>query len=141
MKVMSEPSVDISKLADGVIAFGQETYMISRFDNSVNSCFSRFDQMGNELTNYLNNTRGIKSNVSNQDRSNWFNDKGISCSILSPETNGWQKGRVRVKLQVTVEFYPDNPELFMEVPPEEDGSLLENGSPLDDLRGMEGLEE
>ncbi|MFQ3583431.1 MAG: KGK domain-containing protein [Cyanobacteriota bacterium] len=134
---MLDISFDLNKIGNGVIAFDQETYMISRIDDAIQSYFRRYDHMGYELDNYFANTKKIRTNVSHQDKPNWFNQKGIPCSVLSPETNGWQTGRVKVKLQVTLEFYPDNPESFMEIPAEKDELHLENGSPLDDLRVME----
>lgn len=38
----------------------------------------------------------------------WF-DKGVDCEILSPINNGWQKGKIRIK--VTLEFCPDELEI------------------------------
>lgn len=134
---MLDISFDLNKIGNGVIAFDQEIYMAPRIDDAIQSCFRRYDHIGYELNNYLTNTKKIRTNVSHEDRANWFNQKGIPCSILSPETNGWQTGRVKIKLQVMVEFYPDNPESFMEISSGEGELHLENGSPLDDLRVME----
>ncbi|MEB3192853.1 MAG: KGK domain-containing protein [Snowella sp.] len=48
--------------------------------------------------------RGIKT----QDkREIWF-DQGAKCRILKAGSSGWKKGRV--KINVTVEFIPDEPE-------------------------------
>ncbi|PZD74879.1 hypothetical protein C1752_00942 [Acaryochloris thomasi RCC1774] len=41
-------------------------------------------------------------------REAWFTD-GLDCEILEPSSQGWQKGKVRFK--VTLEFYPDEPEM------------------------------
>lgn len=56
----------------------------------------------------------------------WFTDNGIQCEILRTKGGGWQKGRLRFRL----EFLPDNPEAFVDVTSTTDKSL----SPLDDLR-------
>ncbi len=48
--------------------------------------------------------RGIETK---DKREIWF-DKGAKCQILSAGANGWKKGRV--KINVSVEFIPDDPE-------------------------------
>lgn len=61
------------------------------------------------------------SGVDNRNSANWLED-GVNCEILQPGGKGWQKGKMRLKVNVEVEFIPDEPEA---VKPE---------SPLDDLR-------
>ncbi len=39
--------------------------------------------------------------------SNWFQEKGISCEVLKVEGGGWQKGKIRFR----VEFIPDEIEI------------------------------
>ncbi|MEG3439087.1 KGK domain-containing protein [Pannus brasiliensis CCIBt3594] len=48
-------------------------------------------------------------------------EEGVPCEILKANSSGWQKGKL--KIRVSVEFYPDEPE-SIEPPP----------SPLDDIR-------
>ncbi|MFB2974681.1 KGK domain-containing protein [Microseira sp. BLCC-F43] len=62
----------------------------------------------------------------------WFDD-GLDCEILRPGAKGWQKGTVRIK--VTLEFCPDEPEIE-ETPPNEQPEISETESPLDDLRQL-----
>ena len=38
----------------------------------------------------------------------WFNE-GVDCKMLKAGANGWQKGKLKIK--VSVEFIPDEPEL------------------------------
>lgn len=38
----------------------------------------------------------------------WIN-KGVPCEILKPGTEGWKKGKLRIKF--TLEFCPDEPEI------------------------------
>ena len=49
----------------------------------------------------------------------WFED-GESCEILKAGASGWQKGRIKLKINLTLEFIPDEPEI--------------EKSPLDDVR-------
>ncbi len=49
----------------------------------------------------------------------WFK-QGVDCRILKAGSNGWQKGKL--KLKVTIEFIPDEPE------------ISDYESPLDDIR-------
>lgn len=59
----------------------------------------------------------------------WFLD-GIDCEVLKIGAKGWQKGKVKIHLQVSLEFYPDEPEI------EEIAVSNETESPLDDIRRM-----
>jgi len=40
----------------------------------------------------------------------WFTDQGMACEILRTRGGGWQKGRLRFRL----EFIPDNPDAFLD---------------------------
>lgn len=55
-----------------------------------------------------------------------FSEKGLSCEVLRTSGGGWQKGHFRFRL----EFIPDDPKSFFNLPDEEEKSP----SPLDDLR-------
>ena len=66
------------------------------------------------------------------DHSIWFG-QGVACEILSPENNGWKKGKVRIK--VTLEFCPDEPEI-PEIPVSNNPEINKSESPLDDIRQM-----
>jgi len=58
----------------------------------------------------------------------WFK-QGIDCEILRVGSQGWQKGKV--KLRVCLEFIPDEPE---DCQTDELGKAIENKSVLDDIR-------
>ncbi len=45
--------------------------------------------------------------ISNEE---WFSD-GIDCEVLKIGSKGWQKGKVKINLQVSLEFCPDEPEI------------------------------
>lgn len=53
-----------------------------------------------------------------------FNEQGMHCELLRTSGGGWQKGRLRFRL----EFIPEDPESFFGTTPEKPLS------PLDDLR-------
>jgi KGK domain len=60
-------------------------------------------------------------------KKDWLGD-GIDCEILKIGAKGWQKGKI--KIRVNVEFCPDEPEI------EEALKITEPESPLDDIRRM-----
>lgn len=59
----------------------------------------------------------------------WFNSRGVPVEILRTSGDGWQKGKLRLRL----EFIPDNPEAFV--------NELEQSSTLDDLRADLNIEK
>ena len=61
----------------------------------------------------------------------WFSEKGCECEILRTKGGGWQKGRLRFRL----EFIPDDPAAFLE---DSTGEADKMQSPLDDLRSQLG---
>ena len=61
------------------------------------------------------------SGVNNVNNAKWLED-GIDCEILAPGAKGWQKGKMRLNVNVEVEFISNEPE------------TAEPESPLDDLR-------
>jgi hypothetical protein len=137
---MTKTSINLSQLGDGVITFinknnKQKVYMISKLCDSINSYFLRFDQMGSGLDDHLSSSE-IQTGIPYEDQVHFFH-KGVPCSILSPKTNGWQTGRVKVRVEVTIDFYPDNPEFLIKEPDQEILEPLDEKSPLDDLRSMD----
>ena len=62
----------------------------------------------------------------------WF-DEGIDCEILRVGAQGWKKGKIKLKLNVTIEFCPDEPEVE-ETPENNESETSQPESPLDDLR-------
>ncbi len=43
----------------------------------------------------------------------WFNERGLNCEVLRFGNQGWQKGRVRIRM----EFVPDGPKMLKEAAP------------------------
>ena len=72
------------------------------------------------LTDGFNSLRSSISRIANlcYGADNWFN-KGVDCELLEPGKN-WKKGKVKINIQL--EFIPDEPE------------INEIESPLDDIR-------
>ncbi len=64
----------------------------------------------------------------------WFSD-GIDCELLKVGAAGWQKGKVKINLNVTLEFCPDEPEVE-EPPASNEQEISQPESPLDDIRLM-----
>jgi hypothetical protein len=80
-------------------------------------------KLGEQLSTSLN-SKNIHRNLGGRNLyGKWFGD-GINCEVLRLDAKGWQKGKVRIELKVSLEFCPDETEI----------SQLE--SPLDDIRQM-----
>lgn len=134
---MTKTSINLSQLGDGVITFVNKNrvYLISKLCDFIHSYFLRFDQMGSGLDSYLSSSE-IQTGLPPEDKVHFFY-KGVPCSVLSPKTNCWQTGRVKVRVEVTIDFYPDNPEFLTKEPEQEMSESLNEESPLDDLRNMD----
>ncbi len=102
---------------DDVLCFGNNTFKVGRFRNTVNESFGI--GFGISLTNELK-SKGI---VVNSAHTNWFT-QGIDCEILNLGSKSWKKGKVKIK--ISVEFYVEN----------EESEIKQPESPLDDLRQM-----
>ena len=112
---------------DDVIAFSADSMCkISRLKELIKNCVS--SNLSNQLVEYLEKA-GMK-NLKIYSRSNgstksyltnnkWLTE-GKDCEILQVGSNGWKKGKIRLK--VSLEFIPDEPE------------INEIESPLDDIR-------
>jgi KGK domain len=62
------------------------------------------------------------------EREGWFNDQGQSCEVLRYGNQGWQRGRVRIRL----EFCPENPPKLLRESPSTERSYRDD-LPQDDL--------
>lgn len=64
------------------------------------------------------------------EREGWFTERGQSCEVLRFGNQGWQRGRVRIRL----EFCPDRPpKLLKESSSARDASYREEIYPSDDI--------
>lgn len=89
---------------ESALAFSHSMFKLGEFMKSVKSAFETkgLDELGRKLSN-----RGGVPTL-REDKLLWFKD-GVNCKILKPNTKGWQKGKIKLKL--TVEFCPDEPEI------------------------------
>jgi hypothetical protein len=94
---------------DDVLEFSSGTYRINKIIDKVKKLFK--EKLGTQVYTILKSEQidinpGLDPN-GNVDYSNWF-DRGIDCEILKVNSQGWQKGKVRLK--ITLEFEADKPE-------------------------------
>ncbi len=119
---------------DDILSFGDDIYKMGKFRKAVLQSFG--NTLGSQLSQQLSHY-GVKINGKiltpqgvNNPYERWF-DKGMNCEILNLGSNGWQKGKVRIK--VSVEFYIEEPEVPKTTASNE---IIPPESPLDDLRQM-----
>lgn len=62
----------------------------------------------------------------------WYR-KGVDCELLKPGTEGWRKGKIRIK--ISFELCLDEPEIS-EIPSSNKAETNQPESPLDDMRRM-----
>jgi hypothetical protein len=112
---------------DDVISFSSDSMCkLVDFKRKIGDFF--ISDLPNKLVEYLENIgiksvrmyeRGIKLGSSYPKNSKWLTE-GKECEILKVGSNGWKKGKIRLK--ITLEFIPDEPE------------IKQIESPLDDIR-------
>jgi len=115
---------------DDAISCGSAMFKAEKIKEKLKELFNNFKR-GEELTNLFNSENlSISFPVDSRQKrymyEKWF-DEGIECEILKLRSGGWQKGKVRINLEVSIEFCPDEPEIE---------EIKEPESPLDDLRRM-----
>ncbi|WP_016948855.1 KGK domain-containing protein [Anabaena sp. PCC 7108] len=135
----------ISCSEDDAISCGAAMFKIQKLKEKIKNLFNK-KKLGEDLTN-LFKSENLNLNIPAINRQHigkkgvitgsldrilyekWF-DEGIPCEILKLRSGGWQKGKVRINLEVSLEFCPDEREL------EQITEIEEPESPLDDLRRM-----
>lgn len=115
-----------------VISFSNEMCKLGNFKQAIESAFQGkvADELieslessqikGIRIGEYTSGGRGSRFQYANYNYK-WFSE-GKDCEILRIGGKGWEKGKLRIKL--TLEFDPDEPE------------TKQQESPLDDLRQM-----
>ncbi|MBD2003172.1 MULTISPECIES: KGK domain-containing protein [Cyanophyceae] len=111
---------------DDVFSF-PELFKVGKVRKAVNEA-SHTDSVVEALIYSLSFKQVSINKIDNLQPHNILFNKGIDCEILRIGAKGWKKGRLRLKLQVSVEFCPDEPDA------EETGEISQPDSPLDDLR-------
>ena len=98
--------------AKDVIAFGSKgLFKLSVLQELIVNVFDK--SLIAYISHYINQKLERKCNPEL-----WFQD-GEECEILKAGSSGWRKGKFKLKVNVTLEFIPDEPE---------------TESPLDDIR-------
>ena len=123
---------------DDVLLLGKATFTVGRFKELAASQFRKILDIyyTSPLDSICTMMRDLQINEETQIRGgniNWkTSQQGIHCQILRIGSKGWQKGKLQIELnqtlqswqtQVCIKFCPDEP--------------LEQKSPLDDIRQSE----
>ena len=121
---------------EDALSFGNAMLKVEKLKETVNRVLPE-NGLGQTLNQFLSQ-QALNIDVpltTDQTRrlyENWFGE-GIDCEILRVGANGWKKGKIKLKLNVTIEFCPDEPKVEetsennqLEISPPE--------SPLEDLR-------
>jgi hypothetical protein len=101
---------------DDVLSFSEGMFKVGKFRDAVEYAFTDKNKVEDSLYYALQEKRVATSNTKE------LLGEGVDCEVLRIASKGWQKGKLRIK--VSLEFYPDEPE------------ISEPESPLDDLRQM-----
>ncbi len=115
---------------DDVLELGNQIVKLSNFSSGLNCAFS-----WNYNKAALSTVAAIMKSpsLSNTNVQQLFNGDGIDASILCIGSQGWKKGKI--KLKITLEFCPDEPEIedIKQINSTENSQM---SSPLDDIRQM-----
>ncbi|MEG4232349.1 KGK domain-containing protein [Microcoleus sp. Pol11C3] len=121
---------------EDALSFGNAMLKVEKLKETVNRVLPE-NGLGQTLNQFLSQ-QALNIDVpltTDQTRrlyENWFGE-GIDCEILRVGAQGWQKGKIKLKLNVTIEFCPDEPEVE-ETPENNESETSQPESPLDDLR-------
>jgi len=125
-----EDNLSLQNCSNHDVILARDTlFKVDKLKNVVKKLLSK-DKLGETISNSLDSKEPLKDFALQARRDNgewysiyqkWFNE-GINCEILKLGASSWQKGKIKINLQVSLEFCPDEPEI----------QQLE--SPLDDLR-------
>lgn len=121
---------------DDALSFGDAMLKVEKLKETVNEVLPEYT-LGQTLNKSLSQQKldidvGLDTDEKPNAYENWFG-QGIDCEILSVGAQGWQKGKIKLKLNVTIEFCPDEPEVE-ETPENDESETSQPESPLDDLR-------
>ncbi|HEY9690825.1 MAG TPA: KGK domain-containing protein [Oculatellaceae cyanobacterium] len=100
---------------------------LSMNSNYLNECTLKNDQLIWKIIHKININDTIKDNLFLDD------SEGVEVQALKFGANGWQKGKIRIRMNV--EFCPDETEVI-ETPTNNQPETNQSESPLDDLRRM-----
>lgn len=119
MEVDMEDKLYLKKCGDDdVLSFGSAMLKVGKLREAINRVLSDEHSLGKQLNESLK-SQNIIIDVGGESRGrkHWHSfyekwlDNGVDCEILKLGINSWQKGKVKIKLNVTLEFCPDEPEI------------------------------
>ncbi|MEG4318506.1 MULTISPECIES: KGK domain-containing protein [unclassified Microcoleus] len=121
---------------DDALSFGDAMLKVEKLKETVNGVLPEYG-LGHTLNQLLSQQRlnidvGLTTDQTRYLYEKWFG-QGIDCEILRVGARGWKKGKMKLKLNVTIEFCPDEPEVE-EIPENNESETSQPESPLDDLR-------
>lgn len=103
---MEEEKISLKNCQDDQILSWELTNLkVNQFKERVKKIFSKDNYALQALMNQLQIPE-----VNHQQLGDWLG-RGISCETLKPGAKGWQKGKVKININVTIEFIPDEPEI------------------------------
>ena len=111
-----------------IVSFDSQLFKVDQLTEALKKAFnSRY--IGSNLHEALVN-QAVPIDTHNfsgayqEECNEWWFDEGGECEVLRPGPQGWQKGKIRIKVKVDLEFCLDEPE------------IAQAESPLDDIRQM-----
>ena len=121
---------------EDALSFPMAMLKIEKLKETVNRVLPEYE-LGETLNNSLkeqNLNIGLPFDTRQKRFSyeKWFGE-GIDCEILRVGAQGWKKGKMKLKLHVTIEFCPDEPQVE-ETPENNESETSQPESPLDGLR-------
>ncbi|WP_293251461.1 MULTISPECIES: KGK domain-containing protein [unclassified Microcoleus] len=121
---------------DDALSFSHAMLKIEKLKETVNRVLPE-NGLGQTLNQFLSQQAlnidvALTTDQTRRLYENWFGE-GIDCEILRVGAQGWKKGKIKLKLNVTIEFCPDEPEVE-ETPENDESEASQPESPLDDLR-------
>jgi len=121
---------------DDALSLGNAMLKVEKLKETVNGVLTEYG-LGETLSNSLSRQNlnidvGLTTDKTRYLYEKWFGE-GIECEILRVGAHGWKKGKIKLKLNVTIEFCPDEPEVE-DTPKNNQSETSKPESPLDDLR-------
>jgi hypothetical protein len=131
-----EDKFDFHNCGNDALSFGRAMLKIEKLKETVNRVLPEYG-LGETLNKSLKEQNlNIDLPIDTRQQrflyENWFSE-GIDCEILRVGANGWKKGKIKLKLNVTIEFSPDEPKVE-ETSENNQLEISPPQSPLDDLR-------
>ncbi|PIG91763.1 KGK domain-containing protein [Gloeocapsopsis sp. IPPAS B-1203] len=123
---------------EDVLSFGSAMLKVSNLLEELEKFFHQY-KLGKQISDSCHANKLIipvrrefngRSSSMIEHYEEWF-DNGIACETLKIGAKGWQRGKIKINLQISLEFYPDLPEINNELDEVQD---VKSESPLDDIR-------